>query len=162
MNRTTFRALTAPVLAAGLLTGLATVPAHAAEPRNDLFSRADNLTPERCNAVQEGDNFEATGQTGEPTHLGAGSLPVQSSWSKWEAPRSRTVVMNTNGSDFDTILAVYRGSRLQQLTPVAADDDSGNGLNSRVSFDASRGVTYRIAVDSFGAAQGNYVLRVIC
>ncbi|VXB32801.1 hypothetical protein [Nocardioides sp. AX2bis] len=162
MNRTTVRALATPVLAAGLLGGLATVPAHAAEPRNDLYSRADNLTPQRCDASAEGRNTQATGQTGEPVHYSAGSLPVQSVWTTWQAPRSRTVVMNTNGSDFDTVLAVYRGGRLTQLSPIAADDDSGDGLASRVAFDAIRGVTYRIAVDSFGSAEGNYLLRVIC
>ena len=161
MNRSTVRALTAPVLAAGLLGGLATMPAHAAEPRNDLFSRATNLTPERCNASHEGDNIEATGQTGERPHFSDGSLPVQSVWFKWRAPRNRTVVVNTNGSDFDTILAVYRGNRLGQPA-LAANDDHGSGLTSRVTFDATRGVTYRIAVDSFGAAEGNYLLNLIC
>ncbi len=54
-----------------------------------------------------------------------------------------------------------RGRLTTQPKP-GADDDSGNGLASRVAFDASRGVTYRIAVDSFGAAEGNYLLKVIC
>ncbi len=162
MNRSTLRALTAPVLAAGLLSGLATVPAHAAEPRNDLFNRAVDLTSERCDASHEGDNVEATGETNEPAHFSAGSLPLQSVWFKWKAPRNGTAVMRTNGSDFDTILAVYRGKRLARLSPIAANDDNGGSLTSRVSFDASRDVTYRIAVDSFGAAEGNYLLRVVC
>ena len=163
MSRSTIRTLTAPILAAGLLGGLAALPAQAVTPPpNDLFSRAENLTVGGCNASAEGDNFDASGQTGEPVHFSSGSRPRQSAWSKWTSPVTDTVVIDTVGSDYDTILAVYRGTRLARLSRIAADDDNGGNLTSRVTFDATAGVTYRIAVDSFGAAEGNYLLNVNC
>ncbi len=163
MSRIRFRAVTAPILAAGLLGGLATTPAEAvAPPPNDLFSRAEVLTAGGCNAFAEGDIFGATGQTGELAHYSSASRPKQSAWSTWRSPVTDTVVIDTVGSDYDTILAVYRGSRLAQLSRIAANDDAGGNLTSRVTFDAQAGVTYRIAVDSFGGAEGNYLLNVTC
>jgi hypothetical protein len=163
MNKTFAR--TTPLLAGALLAGVAGAanPAFAVGgPDNDLFNRAENLTSQGCDATTEGDNFGAGGQPGEPAHGGPGSLPTQSAWTKWRSPVSDTVIVDTAGSDFDTILAVYHGTRAQHLQVDGANDDSGGTLQSEVSFEAQRNVTYRIAVDSFGAAEGNYVLNLRC
>jgi hypothetical protein len=164
MSRSIVRSFAFPVLAAALLSGVAIADPAAAvtPPDNDLFSRAENLTLGGCDVAAEGDNFDATGQPGEPVHFSVGSLPTQSSWSKWTSPVTDTVVVDTIGSDFDTILAVYRGRRIVRLAPVAADDDSGGDLTSSLTFEARRDVTYRIAVDGFSTAQGNYLLNITC
>jgi hypothetical protein len=161
MNRIRIATLTAPLLAAGLVGGLATTSAQAVNPPpNDQFRQAEVLTG--CHATGEGDILGATGQPGEPAHFSVASKPKQSAWSKWRAPQDGNVVVDTEGSDYDTILAVYRGRRIGALTPVASDDDSGTGLLSQVSFNAHEDVTYRIAVDSFGGGEGNYLLNVTC
>ena len=161
MSRIRTAALTAPLLAAGLVGGLATTSAQAVNPPpNNHFGHAEVLTG--CHATGEGDIFGATGQQGEPAHFSVSSKPKQSAWSKWRAPPNGNVVVDTEGSDYDTILAVYRGRRLQALTHIASDDDSGTGLTSQVSFTAHADVTYRIAVDSFSNAEGNYLLNVTC
>jgi hypothetical protein len=148
MSRSYLRALAIPAIGATVL-GLTATGASALPPDNDLFNRAENLTSGHCDASTEGDNVDATAQPGEPLHFSAGVVPVQSVWYKWKSPVSDTVVMDTIGSDYDTILAVYRGRRVAALTPIAADDDSGPGdLSSRVTFEARRGVTYRIGTDS--------------
>jgi hypothetical protein len=162
MFRTSFRALLIPAVSLAAL-GLATVDASAVPPDNDNFNRAENLTPGGCDASTEGDNIDATRQPREPLHFSAGVLPVQSVWYKWKSPVTDTVVIDTIGSDYDTILAVYRGTLNRRLTPVASDDDSGPGdLSSRVSFEARRNVTYRIAVDGFNTSQGNHLVNVTC
>ena len=162
MNRIRIAALTtAPLLAAGLVGGLSTTSAQAVNPPpNDQFRFAEVLTG--CHATGEGDNIGATGQPGEPVHFSVGSKPKQSAWLKWRAPQDTNVVVDTEGSDYDTILAVYRGRRIGALTHVASDDDSGTGLTSQVSFNAHEDVTYRIAVDSFSNLEGNYLLNVTC
>lgn len=163
MHKTVAR--TAPLIAGVLLVGVAgtAIPASAAVgPDNDLYNRAEDLSAQGCDASTEGDNFGAGGQPGEPIHFTSGSLPTQSTWTTWRSPVSDTVIVDTEGSDFDTILAVYHGKRRQHLQLDGANDDSGGTLQSEVSFEARRNVTYRIAVDSFGAGEGNYVLNISC
>jgi hypothetical protein len=56
--------------------------------------------------------------------------------------------MTTAGSAIDTLLGVYEGTSVSNLTPVAANDDASAGeTTSTVSFLADEGVTYRVAVD---------------
>ena len=66
------------------------------------------------------------------------------------APASGLVTMDTVGSAFDTILAVYTNDTLVSLTNVVSDEDSGGFLTSAVQFNAVAGTVYQIAVDGFG------------
>lgn len=107
-----------------------------------------------------GSNEGADGETGEPDHAGV-SRPIQSVWWSWEAAASGPVEISTEGSNYDTALAVYRGSSVDDLSEVAANDD-GVGIRprSRVRFTAEAGETFAIAVDGFGSATGNIRLTV--
>jgi hypothetical protein len=106
-----------------------------------------------------GSSDNATKQAGEPNHAGAaGGAPV---WWNWTAPGSGTVTISTIGSNFDTLLAAYTGSSVANLTEVASNDDIDAGnRQSRVSFAAVAGTTYRIAVDGLNAASGNIELAL--
>jgi hypothetical protein len=68
--------------------------------------------------------------------------------------------MSTDGSTFDTVLAVYRGPNVASLTLVTDDDDDGDENASRVMFNASAGQLYHIAVDGYGPASGHAVLNL--
>src|SRR6185436_7765706 len=74
--------------------------------------------------------------------------------------------LNTDGSNFDTLLAAYTGCcTFATLTPVACDNNGGtNGLTSSVSFYAISNTVYYIAVDGVagvtGTARLNYRLLV--
>lgn len=166
LARNTTATLATALLVGGLAAGVP-APATASpteRPANDMFQRAENLSPQGCDASTEGDNIRSTGQAREPLHLNASSRPTNSVWLKWKSPVNDTVVIDTSGSDFDTILAVYTGLRLSPgMARVAANDDEGGGsLTSEVSFEARRNVTYRIAVDGYRAATGDYVVNVVC
>lgn len=100
-----------------------------------------------------GSNVCATKEPGEPNH--AGNPGGASVWYRWTAPRSGIVTIDTMGSTFDTLLAVYIGSAVNNLTLIASDDDSGGNLTSRVTFTATSGTTYRIAVDGYNGVAGN-------
>ena len=69
------------------------------------------------------------------------------------------VRLETFGSDFDTVLAVYTGDTVDNLAPVACNDDAASGLTSAVVFEATAGVTYRIQAGGFQGEQGTLVLR---
>ncbi len=123
-------------------------------PSNDTFAGAIALT--RASGTASGSNRSASREAGEPLHAGdAGGASV---WWKITPNRSRRVRLNTAGSSFDTTLAVYVGSAVGALTPVVADDDAGNTLQSGVSFVATAGTTYYVAVDGHGGATGSIAL----
>jgi hypothetical protein len=59
------------------------------------------------------------------------------------------------------MLAVYTGAAVNALSQVAANDDEAQGVvTSRVSFNATSGTTYRIAIDGFNGATGAITLKV--
>jgi hypothetical protein len=123
----------------------------------DAFASAVAISG--ANGTVYGTNATATGESGEPNHAGA-SVPLNSVWCNWTAPTSGSVTFDTTGSDFDTTLAVYTGTNLANLTLVASNNDiSAGDHSSRATFNATQGVTYRIAVDGAGSATGNYLLN---
>jgi hypothetical protein len=96
-------------------------------------------------------NVGFTKETGEPFH--AGNPGGKSIWWRWTAPGSGQVTISTAGSTFNTLLAVYTGNSLSGLSLKASDNNSLGGTNrSRVTFSASAGETYSIAVDGYNGA----------
>jgi hypothetical protein len=102
-------------------------------------------------------NLLATLELGEPRH--ANKPGGHSLWMTWRAPANGVVTFTTLGSLFDTLLGVYTGDDVASLTPVAANDDSSGLLTSRVQFNAVAGREYHVAVDGFGLAVGNALLK---
>ena len=104
-------------------------------------------------------NFNADRQSSEPNHAGhAGGVSV---WYKWTAPSNARVEFDTIGSDFDTVLAIYRGTNFEKLTSIASNDDCSDSIaESCVEFTPVSGTLYRIAVDGFRwDEQGNISLN---
>ncbi len=124
-------------------------------PSNDLFSNAIVITNPQ--AIVTGSNVGATKEPGEPNH--AGNAGGQSVWWTWTAPTNGTVTIDTTGSSFDTLLAVYTGDSVSNLSPVASNDDvSPNVISpalnvaSTVTFSAVAGTAYQIAVDGYAVS----------
>jgi hypothetical protein len=130
--------------AAQLTVNLITVPG------GDAFADAIEIL-ESCFS---GSNIGASSEPGEPRH--AGKVGGRSIWYKWFAPDNGIVTFETTGSSFDTLLAVYTGTTLSTLVPIAADEDDGGFLNSRVRFNAFSNIEYWIVVDGYAGAQGTY------
>lgn len=72
----------------------------------------------------------------------------QTVWYAFRPTRNIRLEANTFGSNYDTTLSVYTGSR-GALTQVACNDDSNGTLQSRVRFDATAGTTYYFMASSF-------------
>jgi serralysin len=134
-----------------------------AGPANDLFANAQPVgaTPQ-WTAYTVG----ATTDQGTPEPLAAceGSLYGATVWYSLTVSVSSSVTVDTFGSDYDTILAVYTGPWSNSLTRVTCDDDTGV-FQSRVQFPASPGITYWIQVGGYDSPSalpevGNLVLNI--
>src|SRR5205814_1515942 len=95
-----------------------------------------------------GNNSNYTHEAGEPRHY-AFATGTNSAWISWIAPESGTCTMDTAGSSFDTVMAVYTGIVVSNLTLVASNDDLPPTLQSQVLFNATAGATYQVVVDSY-------------
>jgi len=128
---------------------------------NDSFAQAQQLSG--VSGSVAGTNVGATKESGEPNH--GGDRGGRSLWHSWTAPSTGPVLLTTAGSDFDTVLAVYTGTNVNDLTLIAGNDDSpyadnvGHVLTSSLTFTATAGTTYQIAVDGSGGRFGNFALR---
>ena len=128
------------VAAAALVLSL-THPALAAPPANDDFADAAVLSGTTGEVV--GSTADATEEAGEPLH---GVDPAgMSIWYRWTAPADGTLLLTIVGNEGDTLLAVYTGDQVSDLTPVAREEQT---LPFRLFFRISAGTEYRIAVDS--------------
>ena len=91
-------------------------------------------------------------EPGEPRH--ADRPGGKSVWYRWTAPEDIWMEFSTEGSEYDTLLAVYIGDELDDLSVVAANDDARGMVTSVVRFRAIREQEYCIAVDGHAGAGG--------
>ncbi len=124
-------------------------------PPNDLFT--NRLAILGGTNTVFGTNTLAGRENGEPNHFGYS--PLKSLWWTWTAPKSGQVQIDTIGSNFDTLLAIYTGNSFP-LTGVTGDDQSGGNNTSRVIFNAIGGTVYQIAVDGYFGSSGRIVLNL--
>jgi hypothetical protein len=125
-----------------------------AEPANDDFAAAKEV-PAGVPAYSSATSKLASEEAGEPDH--AGHPGGHSVWFSWTAYSDGPVAVQTctRAGNFDTLIAVYTGSGLGSLTPVASGDDGQTRKGCRptdsvAGFTATAGTTYKVAVDSKG------------
>ena len=124
-------------------------------PSNDAFASCKTLSG--VSGQTNGYTIGATKQAGEPDHNS--EFWGHSIWYCWTAPSNAKESFDTVGSSFDTLLAIYTGNSVSNLTRIASDNDSGGNLTSRTSFQPVAGRTYHIAVDGVAGATGNVSLH---
>jgi hypothetical protein len=95
-------------------------------------------------------------ENGEASH--AGQPAFRSVWYRWTPGVTGTAEITTTNSTFPTVLAVYQGSRVNDLTPIASGTGSSRN-DSRVQFGVRPGQTYYVAVDGRGRQAGNFTVR---
>lgn len=124
-----------------------------------MFVNAFKIDP--IGGVGVGSNNLANVEPREPLHA---RMPgsAASVWWTWSAGANTNVPIDTAGSAFNPVLAVYTGSGVGDLLPVASStNDVLNRLQANVAFNAVRGTTYRISVSGADSnAVGNIRLRV--
>lgn len=145
--------------AVAVFCALTWAPAAWSAPPNDLFGNAQVL--QGAGGTVSGTTIDATTEPGEPEHgIDATGASV---WFRWTAPVTGTATFDLCAPEtaYDTILAVYTGGPVDQLSSVGRDDDGCGELSSSstVSFSAAAGTTYSIAVDGYAPWVGDFVLR---
>jgi hypothetical protein len=137
-----------------------------AAPANDDCVNAIDVTPADFSFTDTQDTTMATEETDEPQSSCGSGVDAKSVWYGLTNPFGSpfTVNVNTNGSSFDTVLAVYpvTGAEcdLASFAEIACDDDAGDDKNSALSFTAQPGVLYKIQVIGFNGAAGNLIFNV--
>lgn len=116
-----------------------TAPAHAAPPVNDDIASATPISTIPATFTQ--DTTEATATREDGRCVGGRSI-----WYRYRPATSTTVRLTTFGSDYDTLLAVFAGTRNNRELIKCADDDLG--LNEAVRLRAEAGTRYWIVVSS--------------
>jgi hypothetical protein len=136
-----------------VIDGICTGP-----PANDALAAAQLVQGRTTTVI--GSNSCGTREPSEPQH--AGNTAAKSIWYRWVPNYTGTATITTMGSTLDTVLAVYRGTAVSSLTPVASNDDAVTGLIrwSRVTFPVTNGVAQMIAVDGYAGAAGGVALNI--
>jgi subtilase family serine protease len=124
---------------------------------NDFFARAIVLNG-TSGSVSIG-NTNATKETGEPDITGnAGGKSV---WWSFTPTADGVLTLNTTNSTFDTLLGLYTGTDVADLTTIAENDDAYPGAPGGFSFinQAVRAnQIYDISVDGYDGAAGTVFL----
>lgn len=135
-------------------------------PPNDDFADRIGLTSTLevvggtnfFSASTRGTNILASAEPEEPEH--ALQPPRRSVWWTWTSPAPSLVTLDTEGSNFDTLLSVYRENRLPELVRVMDNDQSEGNNTSKAVFLAARNRVLQIAVDGSSGAQGTVFLQL--
>ena len=160
MPQTRVRAL----LALGLLLGFALAPAlsdpvmGANRPRNDKFDRAKKITSLPYTKSQNTANARKDASDPQPTCNSPTFGIGHTVWYKLKLDSTTAVEVNTFGSLYDTVLAVYTVAGKGEdrvFTEIACNDDSVNDpvdpfQDSQVFFTADANTAYYILVGDFG------------
>ncbi len=137
------------ILTAGRLDLAAALASTSNRPFNDNFASRAHLAGQ---ASVRTSNTDATREIGEP--LIRGNTGGASLWWDWTAPLSGTVTLSTGGSTYASLLAVYTGSSLSTLAPVASAESPAGSTDNSVTFQAVAGTTYDVTIDGVDGATG--------
>ena len=121
-------------------------PALAAPPVHDDISAAKVVGA--LPYTDAANTREATTAADDPFCVGRSHTV----WYRFTPSQNRSLVAHTFGSNYDTTLSAYTGTR-GNLTQIACNDDF-QSLQSRITFDAQAGVTYWLMVGSFDDSPG--------
>jgi hypothetical protein len=130
-------------------------PVAAAAPSNDRFSLATTITSLPASFTV--DTSDATDQASEPHPSGC---PISKTiWYRYKATTSGRIDIDTSGSNFATVVAVYTGAKIGLLTPVDCTSDV-HGQAADTLIDAVAGTTYQIQIGGNGGATGTLKVKV--
>ncbi len=159
--RYTFRAAAVNAVGTGSFSNeIAAMP--VAPPANDAFTNATVLAA--TSGAIGGTTVDATHEASESSSSHGGAGTAASIWYRWTAAVDATLTVFTEGSTFDTVLAVYAGGDSAGLVFVASNDDESamNGIStSMVAFPVTAGTTYFLAIDGYAGAMGTTTLSLV-
>jgi hypothetical protein len=125
-------------------------------PVNDTFAGALSVAMGSVNTISTVNTSLQDMEPGSTCSDGVGHTV----WYRHTPTTTRTVVANTVGSDFDTVLTVWSGADINSLESVACNDDRGVDLQSRVKFTMQPGLTYYFQIGGYHGLSGNLVFTL--
>lgn len=135
----------------------ATIPA----PAHDLFVNAHMVSALPFNHEV---NVSAATVSGNDPNYSCGSMNQGGGtvWYRYTAVSNTPLVVHTQGSRYDTMLAVWQGTA-GNLTNIACDDDAeGTNFQSEIKFVARAGQTYYFEVAAYGSNNsGNLMFSIV-
>ena len=87
-------------------------------------------------------------------------MMVRSVWYKFKPSTQRIVTFDTLGSNIDSIVNVWRGTSISNLTRIGCSDDFLGSSQSSVSWTALANRTYYIQVGGYHGGGGSGDLEV--
>ncbi len=149
-SRSLTRAILHGLTALGVLLTAAgnALPAHAAAPANDAIANAISFTSNPYNGTVA-DVVPATTAATDPVLSCTGNKGEDSVWWTFVPSKSGDVQITTNGSEYDTVLAVFKKDPTapNALIEMGCDDNSGSpSPTSALSLTLRGGVRYYVEV----------------
>jgi hypothetical protein len=128
-------------------------------PVNDACASATISTFSYSEATN---TAEATTDPDDPVPSCSKGGRAKSVWYQFTTPGPGTIVADTLGSEYDTILSVYTGEcgDVDALANACNDDDPRDGDQSRVSFLAEGETTYFFFVSAFADNGGDLIFHL--
>lgn len=122
---------------------------YSLAPANDLFALAQEITG--TNGTTSADNTYALPEMGEQQH-GMNGGPYHSMWWKYAFTQNGMLELDTTGSNFDTVLAVYTGTTFATLVEVTATNPPAIAIskgmpNVGIKVHMRKGYLIHIVVD---------------
>lgn len=133
-----------------------------ARPSNDKFSAPRKIAAagEVVTGEDTSDTTLSTYEANEPAILGV-TTGVGSLWYAWTPTNSGPVLIDTFGTPVPVALAVYTGTSFLNLNFVGSAVPTIPKSSASFAFNATKGVTYRIAVVGLGdLGKGQLLLRL--
>jgi hypothetical protein len=141
MKRSVRRCVCTVLTAAFLIVIGLDVPALAAPPNNDSITSATSLGATPARFVVDTRDATASATDGSCVH-------GRSVWFRTRQSVSRTVRLSTLGSDYDTVMAVFRGPRTNRTRIACVDDSFETSPTEAHQVRFVAGTTYWIAVSA--------------
>jgi hypothetical protein len=130
----------------------------ARQPANDMFN--SRLKVPAQGAFYNTNNRFATTEPGEPPPAGTSNF-VSSLWWTWTPTNNSRVLVDTAGSAFRSVVAVYTGTSITNLKEVKAVAQVPERRQSYLYFDAVAGQAYQISISGAGPANSGLLrLRI--
>ena len=106
----------------------------------------------------QGTNVGADIEPNEP----AGPFGVRTGtvWYSWQATATGWWKVDTEGSDFDTVLALGTGTTMADYEEIAVNNDTPEGNRARIIFYAESGDSFQIAIGGAAGAEGQVNLTI--
>jgi hypothetical protein len=138
-----------PLGGAGVINGNYTSgEVYTVEELNDYIEEAFNIigTTSYQNSINTQNATSSLSDPTLPAECGISGSGQATVWYKYYLPMDDAIAVDTLASDYDTFIAIWEGTDINDLRFVACNDDAGGTKQSAVSIRVTGGKTYYIEV----------------